>query len=163
MGFLSTPEFWVAVSFVGFVAVLVYFKVPAMVAKALDGRAERIRAELDEAQRLREEAQGLLAEYQRKRRDAEKEAEDIITLAREEAERLSKETRAALEETVERRLLATEAKIAQAETQAIDEVRQAAADAALRAAETVISKTMSPERRAELIASGIEEVKAKLN
>ena len=163
MGFFATPEFWVAIAFVGFVAVLIYFKAPAMIAKALDERAERIRAELDEAQRLREEAQGLLAEYQRKRRDAEKEADDIIALAREEAERLSKETRAALKETVERRLQATEAKIAQAETQAIDEVRQAAADAALRAAETVISKTMSAKMRAELMASGIEEVKAKLN
>ena len=163
MGFIATPEFWVAVSFVGFVAVVAYFKAPTMIAKALDERSERIRAELDEAQRLREEAQGLLAEYQRKRRDAEKEADDILTLAREEAERLGKETRAALEETVARRLQATEAKIAQAETQAIDDVRQAAADAALRAAETVISKTMSPKRRAELIASGIEEVKAKLN
>ena len=163
MGFLATAEFWVAVAFFGFVAVVVYFRAPAMIAKALDERAARIRAELDEAQRLRDEAQALLAEYQRKRRDAEKEAEEIIALAREEAERLSKEIRAALEETVERRMHATEAKIAQAEAQAVDEVRAAAADAAIRAAETVISKSMSAKMRAELIASGIKEVKGKLN
>ena len=100
MDFLATAEFWVAVSFVGFVGVVIYFKAPAMIAKALDERAERIKAELDEAQRLREEAQALLAEYQRKRRDAETEAEEIITLAREEADRYSKETRATLDEPI---------------------------------------------------------------
>jgi F-type H+-transporting ATPase subunit b len=163
MGFLATAEFWVAVSFFGFVAVVVYFQAPAMIAKALDERAARIKAELDEARRLREEAQALLSEYQRKRRDAVREADEIIALAREEAERLGKETRAALDETVERRMRATEAKIAQAEAQAVDEVRAAAADAAIRAAETVISKTMTAKMRAELIASGIEEVKGKLN
>jgi F-type H+-transporting ATPase subunit b len=163
MGFLATAEFWVAVSFFGFVAVVVYFQAPAMIAKALDERAARIKAELDEARRLREEAQALLSDYQRKRRDAVREADEIIALAREEAERLGKETRAALDETVERRMRATEAKIAQAEAQAVDEVRAAAADAAIRAAETVISKTMTAKMRAELIASGIEEVKGKLN
>jgi len=162
MEFLGTAEFWVAVSFFGFLGVVLYFKAPAMITKALDERAARIRAELDEAQRLREEAQALLAEYQRKRRDAEKEVEEIISLAREEAERLSTETRAVLEESVQRRMRATEAKIAQAESQALDEVRAAAADAAIRAAETVISKSMSPKTRADLVASGIKEVKGKL-
>jgi F-type H+-transporting ATPase subunit b len=163
MEFFLEGEFWVAVAFFGFLGVVVYFKAPAMITKALDERAAHIKAELDEAQRLREEAQALLAEYQRKRRDAETEAEDIIALAREEAERLSKETRAALEESVERRTQATEAKIAQAEAQAVDEVRLAAAEAAVRAAETVITKSMSAKTRADLIASGIAEVKGKLN
>ncbi|MDP2619673.1 MAG: F0F1 ATP synthase subunit B [Hyphomicrobiales bacterium] len=163
MDFISEAEFWVAIAFFGFVAVVVYFRAPAMIAKALDERAARIRDELDEAQRLREEAQALLAEYQRKRRDAESEAEEIITLARHEAERYAAETRAALQETVERRLQATEAKIKLAEAQALDEVRAAAANAAIRAAETVISKGLSAKMRADLIASGIKEIKGKLN
>jgi len=163
MDFLATAEFWVAVSFFGFLAVLIYYRVPAAVGKALDERAARIKGELDEAQRLREEAQALLAEYQRKRRDAEKEAEDIITLAREEAERFSAETRAALEESLARRLKATEAKIAMAETQALDEVRAAAADAAIRAAETAIAKQMTAKMQADLVAASIKDVKAKLN
>lgn len=160
---LATPEFWVAVSFVGFIALVIYFKAPALIAKSLDERAERIKAELDEAQRLREEAQGLLAEYQRKRRDAEKEAEDIITLAKEEAERLSKETRAALAESMDRRMKATEAKIALAEAQALDDVRAAAADAAVRAAEQVIAKQMDAKKQADLISDSIKDIKAKLN
>lgn len=160
---LATPEFWVAVSFVGFFALIVYFKVPALVAKALDERAERIKAELDEAQRLREEAQGLLAEYQRKRRDAEKEAEDIITLAKEEAERLSRETRVNLAESMDRRMKATEAKIAQAEAQALDEVRAAAAEAAVRAAEDIIARKMTAKMQSDLIADSIKDIKAKMN
>lgn len=163
MEFISEGEFWVAVAFFGFIAVVLYYRAPAMIAKALDERADRIRNELDEAQRLREEAQALLAEYQRKRRDAEGEAEEIITLAREEAERYAEETRAALQEVVERRLQATEAKIELAESQAVDEVRAAAATAAIRAAETVIAKKMTPKLRADLLASSIKEIKGKLN
>ena len=160
---LGTPEFWVAISFVGFIALVVYFKASALITKSLDERAERIKAELDEAQRLREEAQALLAEYQRKRRDAEKEAEDIITLAKDEAERLSKEASAALAESMDRRMKATEAKIAQAEAQAIDDVRKAAADAAVRAATTIISKSMSAKMQADLVTDSVKDIKAKLN
>jgi F-type H+-transporting ATPase subunit b len=163
MEFFLEGEFWVGVAFFGFVGVVLYYRAPAMIAKALDERAARIRNELDEARRLREEAQALLAEYQRKRRDAEGEAEEIITLAREEAERYAEETRATLQEAVERRLQATEAKIELAESQAVDEVRTAAANAAVRAAETVISKTLDAKMRADLVASSIKEVKDKLH
>lgn len=163
MDIFASAEFWVAVSFVGFVAVIVYFKAPAMIAKALDARALAIRTELDEAQRLREEAQALLAEYQRKRRDAEKEAEDIIALARDEAERLSAETRATLAESLERRVRTTEAKIVQAEAQALDEVRNAAAAAAVAAAEKVIARSLTAKAQGALIEAGIRDVKAKLN
>ena len=97
---LGMAEFWVAVAFVLFVAILVYYKVPALIAKALDDRADAIRQELDEARRLREEAQSLLADYQKKHRNVGKEAEDIITLARREAEALGHETRESLKQRV---------------------------------------------------------------
>ena len=95
---LRTAEFWVAVSFVGFLAILVYYKIPALIAKALDERAAAIRKELDEARRLREEAQNLLNDYQKKHRNAGQEAEAITEQARREAEAYAKETRAALAE-----------------------------------------------------------------
>ena len=100
---LSSLDFWVAVSFVGFIALIVYFKVPGKVTGALDARAEGIRKELDEARRLREDAQAILADYQRKQRDAEREAESIIKQAKAEAKMMADETRASLKDQLERR------------------------------------------------------------
>jgi len=116
---LSDPVFWVAVAFVFFVALLVYYKVPGLVLGALDERADNIRNELDAAQKLREEAQALLAEYQRKQNDAGKEAEAIIEQARRESELIAAETREKMAETVERQTTMAELKIAQAEAQAV--------------------------------------------
>ena len=96
-------EFWVAVAFVAFLLVLVYYKVPSLIGKALDDRAEAIRKELDEARRVREEAQNLLADYQRKHRSVSDEAEAIVVQARQEAEAFAQETRRNLQETLERR------------------------------------------------------------
>ncbi len=160
---LSTPEFWVAVSFVGFVALLLKFGVPALIGKALDKRADEIRTELEEAQKLREEAQAVLAEYQRKRRDAESEASDIITLAKEEAEQLAVETRVKLEESLERRLKMAELKIGQAEIQAMQDVRVATAEAAVAAAESVIAAKMTSKAQADLVAASIKELKSNFN
>lgn len=160
---LSTPEFWVAVSFVLFVLLMLKFGVPGMLATALDKRADDIRSELEEAQKLREEAQAVLADYQRKRRDAESEASDIITLAKEEAERLAAETRVKLEESLERRLKMAELKISQAEIQAEQDVRAITAEAAIKAAETVIAAKMSPSAQADLVAASIKELKSKFN
>lgn len=163
MAFLSTPEFWVAVSFVGFILLLVYFKIPGKVGELLDKRADTIRQELDEARKLREEAQAILAEYQRKQKYAEKEAGEIIRLAQQEAEALAAETRTKLEETLERRTRLAEDKIARAEEQAMDEVRAAAIDVAIATAETVIEKKMTPAASAKLIDTSIKGLKAKLN
>ncbi len=116
-------ETWVAVAFLLFVALLVYLKVPAKVAALLDERAARIAKELAEAKKLREEAQALLDEYKRKRVQAEKDAEDIVALARREAEAYANETRAKLTETLARRTKQAEQKIAQAEQQAVKDVR----------------------------------------
>jgi F-type H+-transporting ATPase subunit b len=156
-------EFWVAVGFFLFIGVLVYYGVPKMMLDALDKRTTRIKAELDEARRLREEAEALLAEYQRKRQAADAEAEEIIAGARAEAERVAAEAKTRMEEFVARRSQVAEAKIAQAETQALADVRAAAAEAAVAAAEKILSQTAQGEVADRLVSQGIRDVKAKLN
>jgi F-type H+-transporting ATPase subunit b len=160
---LRTAEFWVAVSFVGFFLVLLYYKVPALIAKALDDRAAAIRKELDEARRLREEAQSLLADYQKKHRSAGQEADAIVEQARREAQLYAQETRAALAETLERRTRQAEDKIARAEAQAVDDVRAAAVDMAIAAAEKVLREKASGAAGAALIDDTIRSLKGKLN
>jgi F-type H+-transporting ATPase subunit b len=163
MDFLSTPEFWVAVSFFGFVALIVYFKIPGKAGELLDKRAEQIRDELDEARRLREEAQAMLAEFERKQRDAEKEAASIITLAGQEAEALAKETREKLNDSLERRTKMAEDKIARAEEQALSEVRSVAVNVAIAAAEQIIESKMTPAASKKLVDESIKGLKTKLN
>lgn len=160
---LSTAEFWVAVSFVGFILLILYFKVPGMVTEALDKRAAQIKEELDEARKLREEAQAMLADYERKQRDAEKEAESIIKLAQEEAEALAEETRENLKASLERRAQLAEDKIARAEEQALGEVRAAAVNVAIAAAEQIIEKKMTPVASKKLVDQSIKDLKTKLN
>ena len=160
---LAMAEFWVAVAFVLFAAILVYYKVPALIAKTLDDRAEAIRKELDEARRLREEAQSLLADYQKKHRNVGKEAEDIIALARREAEALAHETRESLKQSLERRTRLAEEKIARAEQQAVDEVRGSAIDVAVAAAEKILREKMAGTGGAALIDQSIRDLKGRLN
>jgi F-type H+-transporting ATPase subunit b len=159
----ADPEFWVLVSFVLFLGLLVYYNVHNTLAKALDSRADRIRAELDEARRLREEAQQILADYQRKQRDAEKEAEDIIAVARREAEFYADESRKALTESLARRLKLAEEKIARAEDQAIKDIRSTAVDAAVSAAGLLISRELKGKSAENLVDKSIRDVSAKLN
>jgi F-type H+-transporting ATPase subunit b len=156
-------EFWVAVAFVAFLGVLVYFGVHEMMAKYIDQRRDRIKGELDEALRLKEEAQALLAQYQRKQREAEQEAAAIIAGATAEAERMVTEAKAKMEEFIARRGKMAEAKIAQAEAQALADVRAAAAEAAVSAAETILSQTVKGDVADRLIVKGIDDVKSKLN
>ena len=157
------PEFWVAVAFLIFLGVLVYFGVPKMALSALDERSDRIKQALDEAQRLRSEAQAVLAQYQQKRAEAEKEAQAIIVNARVEAERLAGEAKGKVEEFIARRTKMAEGKIAQAEAQAVADVRAAAADAAVAAAEKILVQTTHGAAAESLIAKGISDLKAKLN
>ena len=157
------PEFWVAFAFAIFVGVLVKFGVPKMALSALDARSDRIKQALDEAHRLRSEAQAVLAQYQQKRAEAEKEAQAIIVSARVEAERLAGEAKGKVEEFIARRTKMAEAKIAQAEAQALADVRAAAADAAVAAAEKVLVQTTHGAAAESLIAKGISDLKAKLN
>ena len=160
---LGDAEFWVAVAFVIFVGGMGYLGVHRMVAKSLDERADRIRAELDEASKLKDEAAQLLAQYQRKRQEAESEAQAIISDAKAEAERMAVEAKTKIEEFVARRTTMAETKIAQAEAQAAADVRAAAADAAIAAAETILSRETKGKLANELISKGIEDVRKKLN
>jgi F-type H+-transporting ATPase subunit b len=157
------PEFWVAVAFVILMAVFGWLGIHRTVLKALDHRAERIKAELDDARRLKDEAAKLLGEYQTRRASAEREAEEIISSARAEAERIAAEARTKLEDFVARRTKTAESKIALAEAQAVADVRAAAANAAVTAASTILSQSVKGSVADDLLAKGIAEVKAKLN
>jgi F-type H+-transporting ATPase subunit b len=160
---LLEPETWVALAFVLFLAGLGYIGVHRMLAKALDERSARIKAELDEARKLKDEAAQLLADYQRKRGEAESEAQEIIAGAKAEAERLAIEAKTKIEEFVARRTKMAEAKIAQAEAQAAADVRSAAAEAAVAAAAKVLSQEATGKLAGDLIAKGIDDVRKKLN
>jgi F-type H+-transporting ATPase subunit b len=160
---MFTEEFWVAVAFVIFIGALAYMGIPQKLLQWLDQRSARIKAELDEARRLRDEAGELLAEYQRRQREAEREAEAIVAEARNEAERIAAEARGKMEEFIARRNKLAETKIGQAEAQALAEVRAAAADAAVAAAEKILRETAKGKVAEELVAQGIADLKAKLN
>jgi F-type H+-transporting ATPase subunit b len=159
----AEPETWVAVAFVLFVALLVYLKVPARITAMLDERSARIAKELAEAKRLREEAQALLDEYKKKRVQAEKDAEDIVALARREAEAYANETRVKLTETLERRTKQAEQKIAQAEQQAVKDVRTAATDVAIAAATELLGVAAEGAKGTRLIEESIDTVKSRLS
>jgi F-type H+-transporting ATPase subunit b len=160
---LHEAEFWVAIGFFVFLGVLGYVGVHRKIGQSLDDRAARIKAELDEARKLRDDAAQLLADYQRKRQDAEHEAQDIIAGAKAEAERLAVEAKAKVEDFVARRTKMAEVKIAQAEAQAAADVRAAAADAAVAAAEKILAQQAKGPLAGELIAKGIEDIGKKLN
>jgi len=160
---LATPELWVLVSFALFLALLVYYKIPNKVVKALDDRADRIRTELAEARRLREEAEAILADYQRKRTEAEREAEDIIAMARKEAQFYAEEQRKALTESLQRRVKLAEEKITRAEEQAIQDIRSRSVDVAIAAAETLIANQLKGKSAESLVEKSVREISTKLN
>jgi F-type H+-transporting ATPase subunit b len=163
MEFIFEPEFWVAVSFFLFVGLLLYLGVHRKIASVLDARAALIAKELDEARRLLEEAEKVLADYRRKQGDAAKETQEIIDQASKEAEILAAETRRSMKEHFERRMKLAEDKIARAETEALREVRAAAAEAAVAAARIVIAERLTPETADRLVKQGIDALKGKLN
>jgi F-type H+-transporting ATPase subunit b len=160
---LAMAEFWVGIAFIAFLLILLYYKVPGLIAKALDDRAVAIRKELDEARMLREQAQALLADYQKKHRNAGQEAEAIVEQARREAEAFAAETRKSLAETVERRRKQAEDKIARAEAQAVEDVRAAAVDMAIAAAEKILREKAAGTGGAALIDESIKTLKTRLN
>jgi F-type H+-transporting ATPase subunit b len=156
-------EFWVAVAFVLFVVVLGYFGVHKLLLQGIDERRGRIKAELEEARRLKAEAEALFATYQRKLQEAEHEAQAIVASAKAEAERLAAEAQTRIKEFIERRTKMAENKIAQAETQALADVRSAAAEAAVAAAERILTHIVKDKVADDLIAKGITDLKSKLN
>lgn len=159
---LEDPTFWVAVAFVLFV-VLAARPVSRALTGTLDARSQRIRAEIEEAQALREEAQKTVAEFQRKQRDALKEAEQILDHAKVEAKRLREQAERDLETALRRREQAAMDKIAQAEAQALQEVRDQAIDVALIATAKLISENLDPQRSGEMIDRAIRDLSGKLH
>jgi F-type H+-transporting ATPase subunit b len=156
-------EFWVAVAFVILMGGFIYLGVHTKLAEALDHRAARIKAELDDAHRLKDEAQKLVAEYRARRQSAVKEAEEIVAGAKAEAERIAAEAKTRMEDFVVRRTKMAETKIAQAEAQALADVRAAAAEAAVSAAAKVLAETVRGQTAETLLTKGIAEVRQKLN
>jgi len=163
MHLLMEAETWVAIAFVIFLGILAYVGVHRTILDTLDKRSSRIKGELDEARQLRDEAKKLLAEYQNKKGEAEREAEGIIAGAKADAERLAADADAKLQDFITRRTKMAETKIAQAEAQALADVRSAAADAAVNAAEKILAQTATGKVAESLVTQGIADVRKKLN
>ena len=159
----AEPEFWVAVAFFILMGLFAYLGVHRTVLTTLDHRRDRIKAELDDARRLKEEAAKVLEQYKARRASAEREAEEIISAARADAERIATEAKAKMEDFVARRTRTAENKIALAEAQAVADVRAAAAEAATAAASTILSQSVKGQVADDLLAKGIQDVRAKLN
>lgn len=159
---IQHAEFWVALSFVIFV-VAMFRPAKRVLTGALDARIARIREEVEEAQRLRKEAQAALATYQRRQREAHQEAENIVAHAREEAERVSARALAELDESIGRREQQAAAKIAQAEAAAIDEIRDKAVDLAIAAAGKLLAEKLSGKAGNEMLAATIKGLPDKLH
>lgn len=162
MAFEFDAAFWATIALFAFVALILYLKVPGMIGKALDGRIAAIEKELAEAERLRQEAKFLLEEYEAKRQAAATEAESIVAAAREEAFRMTAEAKTSLEALIVRRTKAVEDKIAQAESQAVAEVRARSADVAVEAARVLLTRQMASKGDA-LVDQAIKDVSGKLN
>lgn len=156
-------QIWAQVALVIFLGVVIYLKVPGMIAKSLDDRAAKIGAELDSAKQLREEAQSLLTEYQKKRKEAEAEAAEIVAVAKREADALAEEAKQKTADYVARRTALSEQKIKQAEVDAVTAVRSAAVDLAIAAAEKLIAGKLDENTANGLFDKSVGEVKARLN
>ncbi|MER8401745.1 F0F1 ATP synthase subunit B [Mesorhizobium sp. M1348] len=159
----SLATLWATVALVIFLGIAIYIKVPGMIAKALDARADKISSELEEARRLREEAQQLLGQYQRKRKEAEQEAAAIVAAAKREADMLAAEAHKKTEDYVARRTALAEQKIGQAEREAIGEVRASAVDIAVEAARALLAGKIDAKAGAGLFNASLQDLKSKLN
>jgi len=160
---LHNTNFIVLLAFILFIAVLFYFKVPGMIGGMLDKRSEGIKSDLDEARALREEAQAVLASYERKQQEVQDQAGRIVAQAKEEAGIFAEQAKADLEKSIERRLLSAKDQIASAEASAVRDVRDAAISIAIGAANDVIAKQMTAAAGNKLIDAAINEVEAKLH
>lgn len=160
---LRNTNFVVLIAFLIFIGVLIYFKVPAMLTGLLDKRANEIKAELEEARRLREEAQSVLASYERKQKEVAGHAERIVEHAKEEAQLAANQAKEDLKVSIERRLAAAEDQIKSAEAAALREVRDQAVAVAVGAASDVIAKKMTAAEGNELIDESIAKVEKHLH
>ena len=160
---LGNTDFVVLIAFIVFIGVLVYFKVPGLLGGMLDKRAETIRSELDEARALREEAQTVLAQFERKQREVSEQADLIVQQAKADAEEAAKQAKVELEKSIARRLQAAQDQISSAEANAVKEVRDSAINVAVAAAADVVAKGMTDADAAALIDESIKLVDAKLH
>ena len=160
---LSNTDFIVLIAFLLFIGVLVYLKVPSLLMGLLDKRAAGIQAELDEARALREEAQSLLASYERKQREVQGQADRIVEAAKESAAEAAEQAKADLEKSIERRVQAAEDQIQSAENAAVKQVRDEAARIAVASAGEVIAKNMSDAKANALVDDAIKVVQSKLH
>ncbi|RJF70484.1 ATP F0F1 synthase subunit B [Rhodopseudomonas palustris] len=163
MEIFAEAETWVAIAFIILMGLFAYLGVHRTVIKALDNRRDRIKAELDEARKLKDEAAKLLADYRARRAQAEREAEAIVASAKADAERIAAESKTKLEDFVARRTKTAEGKIALAEAQAVADVRAAAAEAAVSAAASILSQSVKGPVADDLLTKGIQDVRSKLN
>ncbi|MCP9629213.1 ATP F0F1 synthase subunit B [Rhodopseudomonas palustris] len=163
MEIFAEAETWVAIAFIILMGLFAYLGVHRTAIRALDNRRDRIKAELDEARKLKDEAAKLLADYRARRAQAEREAEAIVASAKADAERIATESKAKLEDFVARRTKTAEGKIALAEAQALADVRAAAAEAAVSAAASILSHSVKGPVADDLLSKGIQDVRSKLN
>ncbi|MCV6592516.1 MAG: F0F1 ATP synthase subunit B [Silicimonas sp.] len=160
---LSNTDFIVSIAFLVFIGVLFYFKVPSMIGGLLDKRAEDIQSELDEARALREEAQSILASYERKQLEVQEQADRIVAQAKESAAEAAAQAKKDLEVSIERRIQAAQDQIASAEQGAVKQVRDEAARIAVAAAGNVVAKEITAAKSGSLIDDAIDTVAAKLH
>ncbi|WP_050928668.1 F0F1 ATP synthase subunit B [Aestuariivita boseongensis] len=160
---LANTDFVVLIAFILFIGILFYFKVPGMIGGMLDKRAEGIQSELDEARALREEAQTLLASYERKQKEMQEQADNIVAAAKTEAAAAAEKAKEDLKTSIARRMAAAEDQIASAEASAVREVRDQAITVAIAAAREVIAKDLTAADGNKLIDAAIGEVDAKLH
>lgn len=161
--FYADTSFLVGAAVVAFLLLLVYFGVHKSIAKSLDERAAKIQGELDEARKLKETAQTLLAQHQRRQREASKEADEILAHAKEECEAIRAEVKGEVKTLVERRTRLAEDRIKAAEAAAVKDVRKVSVEVATAAAHAVIAKHLSDDAKASSVDSAIDELDRKLH
>ncbi len=160
---MDNTHFVTMIGFVVFLAVLIYYRVPGIVTKLLDERAESIKSEIDEARKLREEAQSILASFERKHKEVATQAEEIIKHAKEEATIAAEAAKADLKDSIERRILAAEEQIKSAEEAAVREIKDRAIAISVDAAREVIAAKMTAKEAGALIDDAIKVVGDKLH
>ncbi|MGR3615537.1 MAG: F0F1 ATP synthase subunit B [Paracoccaceae bacterium] len=160
---LGNTDFVVILAFLLFIGIILLVKVPSLIGSQLDNRADAIQSELDEARALREEAQTLLASYERKQKEVQAQADAIVASARDEAVSAAEQAKTDLKESIARRLASAQDQIASAEAAAVKEVRDQAITVAIAAADKVIAKQMTAADANKLIDSAIADVEAKMH
>jgi len=156
---LEKDATWVAIGFILFILLLVYFKVPGQITKILDNRADKIRSELDEAKKLREEAQSMLADFKKKNKEAEKNAKALIDEAKKLAKNYEKEAKSKFDENMERRKKLLDEKLKRAEVEALNQIKNDITDIVFDAIDKSLSNNNINKKASDrIIDSGIKEI-----